>query len=150
MRHISGFTDLLRQRLAGLGDGGANELLEDVTDARKEMTALIDDLLSFSRNSRSELRKAMVDKKGLAEAVIRDLAPEAADREVFRKVAALPEVEGDPALLKQVLANLQGNALKFTRERAPALIELCFSGDETGITYSEQGATFHFRLPARA
>jgi signal transduction histidine kinase len=91
-------------------DEETNRYLSTISDSAKQMGRLIDDLLTFSRTGRAELRKTRLSLDELAAGVIRDLQPETENREVTWEVAELPEVEADPALLRQVMLNLVSNA----------------------------------------
>ena len=88
------------------------------------MGQLIDDLLAFSRTSRAEMHPGKVDMAAMVEQVIGDLDLECRGRVVKWEVKALPEVGGDPALLRLVWTNLLGNAVKYTKPRAEARIEI--------------------------
>jgi PAS domain S-box-containing protein len=90
----------------------------------KRMTALIDDLLAFSRLGRQTLEKRLVWPSELVTAAFEELALERQGRRVELVVGDLPACEADPALLKQVLVNLLSNALKFTRTRDFGRIEV--------------------------
>jgi PAS domain S-box-containing protein len=124
LRHIEGFVEiLLANKSCGL-DTEAAQHLETIADASKKMGRLIDDLLTFSRTARAELNKLKFPFADLVRAAIRDLQHEAADRKVEWSIADLPEVDADPALLRQVMLNLISNALKYTRTRKVARIEI--------------------------
>ena len=88
------------------------------------MGRLIDDLLSFSRMSRAELHRATVPLDTMVQAVADELQMEIGTRKVIWKVGVLPQVEADAAMLRQVWANLLGNAVKYTRPRETAEIEI--------------------------
>jgi two-component system sensor kinase len=89
------------------------------------MGELIDQLLAFSRLGRQELRAAPVAITEVVDEALATLVQTRADRNVHVMVApGLPTVRGDRRLLTQVYVNLIDNALKFTRERDPALIEI--------------------------
>jgi light-regulated signal transduction histidine kinase (bacteriophytochrome) len=106
-----------------LDDDGQRHL-QTISDSSRQMGKLIDDLLSFSRTTRIELRKVRVSLDDIIQGVIHEMKPDFKDREVEWKAGPMPEVEGDPALLHQVFYNLIGNALKYTRTRRHAKIEM--------------------------
>jgi light-regulated signal transduction histidine kinase (bacteriophytochrome) len=124
LRHIDGFIDLLRKRSAGALDAQGTRYMETISGSAKRMGQLIDDLIAFSRVSRSQMKRVRVDLRALVHETIEEMRSETANRAIRWTVADLPEVEGDPGLLKLVFFNLLGNALKFTRNRAEATIEL--------------------------
>ncbi len=111
------------------------------------MGRLIDDLLTFSRTARAELRKTKISVADLVQTVIRDLGPDVENREVEWIVNGLPKVEADPPLLRQVLLNLISNALKYTRTRKPAKIEVGSSASATEdiIFVRDNGVGFDMR-----
>src|SRR6185436_20185172 len=104
--------------------------LQTISDASEEMGNLIDDLLAFSQVGRTDIMSTAVDLDALVADVIHRLEMDIGARTIVWQVAPLPRVLGDPALLKQVLANLIGNAIKYTRMRDPATIAIGATGDE--------------------
>jgi light-regulated signal transduction histidine kinase (bacteriophytochrome) len=86
------------------------------------MGRLIDDLLTFSRLGRSEIAKTSVDVTALVHGVVDELRRLEPGRPVTVTVGDLAPVRADGSMLRQVLANLIGNAWKFTRGRAAARI----------------------------
>jgi signal transduction histidine kinase len=88
----------------------------------KQMSALIENLLRLARTSRATLRKQKIDLGALLSEVREQLAADATGRNVTWNIGALPEVQADAVLMRQVLANLIANALKFTLGRDPAVI----------------------------
>lgn len=124
LRHIDGFAGMLTAHAGGQLDEKGQRYLTVITEAARRMGRLIDDLLSFSRHGRAELRVTPVRLGDLVEEVQRQLQTEIANRRIVWKVGPLPEVHGDRAMLHQVFANLLGNAVKYTRGRAEAMIEI--------------------------
>jgi signal transduction histidine kinase len=130
----------LRTPLRGIG-GIANILLEDyqaalpaearrhlatICNGVKQMQHMIGALLEFSRLARAPVNRESIEMSRLVGAVIRDLKAEQAGRRVEFHIGELPDCRGDYDLLRQVLANLLSNALKFTRRREIACIEVGF------------------------
>jgi light-regulated signal transduction histidine kinase (bacteriophytochrome) len=95
----------------------------------------VDDLLAFSRMGRTDMRYARFSMQELVEEVQRDVGPECEGRTICWSMDALPEVSGDPAMLRLVLRNLMANAVKYTRPRDEAQI---------GIGYREQAGEIAF------
>jgi light-regulated signal transduction histidine kinase (bacteriophytochrome) len=116
------------------------------------MAALIDDLLAFSRTGRAPLEMRDVDLRALVEDVLRDLRPDLAARRIEWRVSALPGVRGDPSLLRLVVQNLVANAVKYTRPRDIAQIEIGAERAEAGATVifvRDNGVGFDMRQVER-
>jgi PAS domain S-box-containing protein len=124
LRHIISFLDLLKEKLPAELDPKAKGYLQDISTASKRMGILIDKLLAFSQISREGLKTEPVDLAQIVKEILNDLKPDTAERSIKWKLAALPEVHGDAVMLRQVLSNLIENALKFTRTRDQAEIEI--------------------------
>ena len=124
LRHIEGFVEILLSTKAPGLDEESNQYLETIAGSAKQMGRLIDDLLTFSRTARAELNRTAVPLSDLAHSVIREVKSETGERDIEWIVSDLPEVDADPALLRQVLVNLVSNALKYTRTRPHARIEI--------------------------
>jgi PAS domain S-box-containing protein len=124
LRHIEGFVEILISSKSGSLDGESTRYLLTIADSAKKMSRLIDDLLTFSRTARAELRKTNIPLNDLLKATLRDLRRDTENRKIDWIIGPLPEVEADPALLQQVIMNLLGNALKYTRTRETARIEV--------------------------
>jgi len=124
LRHIDGFLELLQDRIATTQDEKSRRYMAIISEAAKKMGRLIDDLLSFSRMSRYEMSKGQVDLGDLVQQVIRELGPETEGRTIRWRIGDLPVITGDRAMLRIVLVNLISNAIKFTRPREQAEIEI--------------------------
>jgi signal transduction histidine kinase len=124
LRNISGFAELLRKRTGAGLDEESERFLGIVGSEAVRLGQLIDSLLVFSRLARSELKRQPLDLANLIQAVQQELAPEVDGRAVEWRLGPMPEVPADATLLRQVFANLLGNAVKFTRHRDVAVIEI--------------------------
>jgi light-regulated signal transduction histidine kinase (bacteriophytochrome) len=124
LRHINGFSELLAKRSAGVLDDKSRHYLETIIASVNRMGVLIDDLLQFSRTGRAELQITPVDMDRTVSEALEALQHETGDRDIEWTIGRLPSVVGDHALLRQVWANLLGNAVKYTRGRAPAHIDV--------------------------
>ena len=124
LRHIDGFTELLMHSAGDKLDATSREYLDIITGSARQMTSLIEALLAFSRLSRTPLNTQPIALRQLVDGVIHDLRYEMEGRDVRWQIGTLPTVHGDPTLLRQVLYNLLANAIKYTRPRATARIEI--------------------------
>lgn len=151
LRHIDGFVGLLRKSLGeGLSERSRSQL-EVISSSARQMGILIDDLLTFSRMGRTEVAKVSFDLGTVVRRVIDELGPDLAGREVEWRVGPLPSLHADPALIRLVLQNLLGNAVKFTRGRRPALIEIQAeeSPAEVRITVRDNGVGFDMQYAGK-
>ena len=140
LRHVQGYVDLLERESADQLSEKSRRFMKTITDASREMGVLIDDLLAFSRMGRVEMIETRVDLGALVQDALRDLEPATRERNIAWKIPPLPAVQADPAMLKLVLANLLGNAVKFTRPRDPAVIEVGMVKAEGRMKNEEGGA----------
>jgi PAS domain S-box-containing protein len=124
LRHISGFSALLAERSAGELDEKSRHYVDVISTSVRQMGVLIDDLLQFSRTGRAELNMGPVDMDATLAEALEPIRAECDGRDIEWVVGPLPRVVADRALLRQVWANLVGNAVKYTRGRAPARIEI--------------------------
>lgn len=148
LRHVQGYVGMLAHEMpTGLTEK-AKRYLDTITAAGTRMGQLIDDLLEFSRMGRVEIRQASVDLNALVLEVRQGLESMTRDRDIRWTIASLPRVHGDVAMLRQVFANLLGNAVKYTRGRQLAEIEIGGAGEETGrlvIYVRDNGAGFDMK-----
>ncbi|MBK4987991.1 ATP-binding protein [Pseudomonas sp. S36] len=124
LRHIAGYTELLSEiEGPGFSERG-KRFLQHIGEAAHFAGSLVDNLLHFSQMGRSALRMSDVDLNALIDAIRAELAPDYAGREIIWTIAPLPKVHGDPAFINLALNNLLANAIKYTRGRTPARIEV--------------------------
>jgi len=124
LRNISGFAELLQRKAGAAMDPDQRRYIDTVASEASRLGELIRSLLNFSRIKRSELRRLPTDLNTMVGTVRNELAGDCAGRYIEWKVGTLPTLEIDPILMHQVFANLLGNAIKFTRNRKPAIIEV--------------------------
>ncbi len=124
LRHVDGFSRILLEEHAGQLSPEGRRLLERVRQGSQHMGELVDDLLNLSRVSRRELSPLVTDLNTVAAEVIADLQTACQGRRVEFRAGRLPFVECDSGLIRQVFSNLLANAVKFTRPRDPAIIEI--------------------------
>lgn len=147
LRHISGFAELLQKRSASTLDEAGRRYLETILESTKHAGALIDNLLSFSRMGRTEMRFAVVHMDQLVREAVGDLKLETQQREISWKLGHMPEVRGDAYMLRLVLQNLLSNAVKYTRTRDKAVIAVGSkrSSDEAVFFVTDNGVGFDMR-----
>lgn len=132
LRHISGFLEILRMSTETLVDDQSRHYMDTIADATRRMGLMIDALLTFSRMSRSKMSEKRVNLEALAHEVVQDFELEITERMVLWHISPLPKILGDETLLRMVFENLISNALKFTRLRAPAEIEIGWNVGTSG------------------
>jgi PAS domain S-box-containing protein len=124
LRHIDGFSRLLQEEYSSKLDDTAQHYLDRIRTGTLNMGRLIDDLLSLSRIGRREPTPKLTGLGSLVKEVLNEFQSETIGRRIEWKVGGLPFVECDPSLMKLVFQNLLSNALKFTRARDVAVIEV--------------------------
>jgi PAS domain S-box-containing protein len=124
LRHMAGFTELLRKNTASLLNEKSQRYVTMILESAQRMGNLIDDLLAFSRIGRAETHKAPVSLEQLVEEALTEVRQETEGRKIVWRVGTLPAWYGDRSMLRLALVNLISNAVKFTRTRAQAEIEI--------------------------
>jgi signal transduction histidine kinase len=129
LRRIDGFANLLVEEYGAQLPEEATRYLSRVREGAKQMGHLVDDLLNLARLGRKELHVQVTGLSSIVEGVATLLQRETSERAVEWKIHALPFVECDPALMEVVFTNLLSNALKYTRPRERAVIEVGATND---------------------
>jgi hypothetical protein len=158
LRHIAGYMSLLERTALRKLTPTEREQLATIRSSAERMNRLIGDLLTFSRLGRAEVRKGPVDVDGLLREVVSEHAAEAGNRNIVWSLQPMPEVPGDPGLLRQVLENLVANAVKYTGPRDPAEIEIgasrgngevIFHVRDNGVGFKSDHASRLYRVFSR-
>src|SRR4029434_4354561 len=125
LRHIDGYAALLSKTSGEALNGKARRYLDTISDSAKQMGQLIDDLLVFSRMGRQEMLHSTVNLNQLIKTVIHDLRLDLQGNTISWTTGSLPDVPGDPAMLRQVFMNLLSNAGQCTADRTTSPIQTC-------------------------
>jgi len=130
LRHIASFVTLLEEHLGEQVDEVSARYLGTISNSARHMSQLIDGLLAFSRLGRAAINLAPVDLTLLVNTAVSQIEHETTGRAVEWAIASdLPVVHADALLLREVWANLLGNAVKYTRPRDLAKIEITWQMD---------------------
>jgi K+-sensing histidine kinase KdpD len=148
IRHIAGFTELLQKNSASVLDERSQRHTTMILESAKKMGNLIDDLLAFSRIGRAEAHKTMVSLQQLVQEAQSEVAQETDGRNINWKIGRLPACYGDRSMLRLVLINLIANAVKFTRTRPQAEIEIASTNhnpDQIVVSIKDNGVGFDMK-----
>jgi light-regulated signal transduction histidine kinase (bacteriophytochrome) len=140
LRMISSYVQLLAKRYKGQLDSDADEFMGFAIDGARRMQRLISDLLEFSRVGTRAKPFERVDMNAVIERVLQTLKLSIEDHKATVTRDLLPTVTGDPIQLGQLLQNLIGNALKFCKERPPAIhVSAMTQGHEWVVSVRDNG-----------
>jgi PAS domain S-box-containing protein len=145
LRHVAGYSELLQKQASSSLDDKSRRYVQTILESAKRMGNLIDDLLAFSRLGRAEAKMRAVDLQQVVKEAIAEVSRDTRDRDIAWKIGALPACHGDSSMLKLVVVNLVSNAVKFTRMRTRAEIEIgCVDkdNDELEVFVRDNGAGF--------
>jgi PAS domain S-box-containing protein len=150
LRHIEGFAGMLSTHIEASLDEKGRRYLKVIADSARRMGVLIDDLLTFARIGRAELRRVPVKLDELVSDVRQSFSNELNGRRIEWELQPLPTVQGDPNLLRQVFVNLMGNAIKYTGGRPDTHITIesvddAEHPDEITIAVRDNGAGFDMK-----
>jgi signal transduction histidine kinase len=144
LRAIDGFTQILVEDHGDTLDDEGKRIAGIIRASTKQMGTLIDDLLAFSRLGRQEIKKIPIDMGVLADETYKAIKQASPDRNIELTMGALPDVNGDMDMIRQVWVNLFTNAIKFTGKKEKAKIEVGSTSDGDMVTYyiKDNGAGF--------
>ncbi|MBM3392054.1 MAG: PAS domain S-box protein [Betaproteobacteria bacterium] len=151
LRAINGFSHLLEEDYAASLDATARGYLARVRAGSVKMGALIDDLLELSRVSRHEMKLEEVDLSALAAEIAAELTTGEPGRRVEWIIAPGLDARCDAGLMRSALANLLGNAWKYTSRREHARIEFGAEEKDGGRVYfvRDNGAGFDMKFAGK-
>jgi two-component system, chemotaxis family, sensor kinase Cph1 len=152
LRHIAGYGDLLKEEEGERMSEKSRRFLTNMLDSARFAGTLVDDLLTFSQMGRAALRPAPVDLAQIVQVIVREVESDVSEkRHIEWVVGDLPRVIGDAAFLQLALRNLISNAVKYTRTRESAKIEIFAtrSDDEYIIGVKDNGVGFDMKYGAK-
>jgi len=146
LRHIDAFAQILEEEIQKNPDR-VPHYLSRIRVGAQNMGRLVDDLLKLSRVGRVEPKFEAVRLTAVVEEVLAELKDEVANRDIEWRIAELPSASVDPGLIKQAFANLISNAVKYSRTRARAVIEIGVElvDGETAIFIRDNGVGFNMQ-----
>ncbi len=151
LRHIDGFSKALQEDCSDLLNEDGKMYVNRVRLAAQRMGQLIDDMLKLANVTSSDLLRQRVDVSALARVVVRELQQSQPERNVAVSIAEYANAYADPRLLRVVLANLLGNAWKYTGNCADASIEFgtTMADGEEVYFVRDNGAGFDMNYAAK-
>lgn len=148
LRALNGFSKIIIEDYAEQLDAQGRHALDLICANAKKMEQLINDLLEFAHVSRQEIKLSRVDMKGLAKSVFDDLKATIQEgRDVRLEVKEIPCAYADLSMMRQVFTNLFSNAIKFSRNKQSALIEVgsVTAGKEEVYYLKDNGVGFDMK-----
>jgi light-regulated signal transduction histidine kinase (bacteriophytochrome) len=150
LRLIHAHVQMLREYQGSWGAREPQIQLEQIQRGAMQMSALIDGILTLSRLSQAELRCEQTSLDDLVKQSIERLASETRERDIEWRIDPLPSADCDPELLLQTFINLIGNAVKYSRPRPHARIEIGVGADnERHVFVRDNGVGFDMRYAGK-
>lgn len=145
LRAISGYSIMLREDYESELDSEGRRIVKNIISNAKMMGQLIDDLLAFSRLGKKELTETTIDMQKLAGKAVEELLSHEPPGKYQIVTRNLPPARGDEMMMKQVLLNLLGNAIKYSSKKALPEIEIGAVDEDRRIVYyvRDNGAGFN-------
>jgi signal transduction histidine kinase len=144
LRSINGYSQILIEDYADRLDAEGNRLLNVIISNAKKMGQLIDDLLEFSRLGRQEIYRAIVDVNEQVTNIANELVEREPNRKIELKIDPLGTAAIDPSMMRQVWINLIGNAIKYSKNKEAAIVEIGRREEKDNVVFfvKDNGAGF--------
>jgi len=142
LRNIDGFSKIVLEEYGEKLEGQGEHYLKRVRSGAIKMSQLIDDMLSFSRAGRIELRLEQVGMNKLINNTLRDFTEVIKEKDINVKVEDLPEVVCDQKMMQHVFANLISNAIKYSSETNRPQIRIGFDSGLKAFYVKDNGIGF--------
>ncbi|HEX2868295.1 MAG TPA: PAS domain S-box protein [Ignavibacteriales bacterium] len=135
LRAIDGFSQILLDDYAAQFNPEAKKFLNIISKNAGQMEHLIEDLLSFAKIYNREKNEVLINMNTIVRTITDQALKDNPDRRISFTIKDLPEVTGDRPMLQQVWINLISNAVKFTKDRETASIEIGGEKKEKEVVY---------------
>ena len=147
LRAVDGFSSILLEEHSHQLDAEGIRLLKVVRNNTGRMSQLIDDMQAFSHAGRMPMAMTEVDMGALVREIVEELRPTTSGRKVSFEFGSLPPIYTDRSMMRRIMLDLLANAIKFTRPKAAALIEVgAKSGDKETVFYvKDNGVGFDMK-----
>ncbi len=144
LRAIDGFSRIILRQQEDKFDEEIRHQFNLIRENTKMMGVLIDDLLSFSKVQKTDMKISVIDMDQLARKVWHEILTANKERELELRITEILSGYGDQTLIRQVLVNLISNTIKFTRDRKPGIVEISSykQGDKVVYCLKDNGAGF--------
>jgi hypothetical protein len=144
LRALNGYASILLEDYADSIDVDGVRMLHVIQDNANKMSFLIDDLLAYSRLGHKEMNISEINMFEMAESVYNELINKPGNENIDFRLQKIPDAYGDPSLIRQVLINLIGNAIKYTSKIHDRIIEIKHrnEGNESIFSITDNGAGF--------
>ena len=144
LRALNGYASILLEDYADSIDVDGVRMLHVIQDNANKMSFLIDDLLAYSRLGHKEMILSEINMFEMAESVYNELINKPGNENIDFRLQKIPDAYGDPSLIRQVLINLIGNAIKYTSKIPDRIIEITHrkEGNESIFCITDNGAGF--------
>ena len=135
LRSVLSYSEMLLNRHGALIPEDGRQMLDRIIRQSQRMDILIRDILALSQLGAQALQKTQVDMEALAKEAVEEARVHYAGRSITITLKPIPPVHGDRSVLKQVWANLIGNAVKYSRHKAETSIEVGSTAADEGTIY---------------
>ena len=144
LRAIDGFSTILLEDYRDRLDDQGKHYLQVVSDNSRKLNSYVEALLDMARIGRRTLNCVVLDMDALFAAACADFTATATDRQISFQIDSLPTAVADREMIREVIVELVGNAVKFTRPRAEAVIRITggTSGKENRYVVNDNGIGF--------
>src|SRR5580698_2375016 len=149
LRSVDGISVALEEDYGEQLTPEARDFLRRIRAGVQKMGQLIDALLQLSRITRAELTREDIDVTALAEEVAADLRQQNPTRNLTLRIQPRMRADADPRLLRVALANLLGNAVKFTAKKEVAVIDVGQSPETNEFFVRDNGAGFDMQYAGK-